>query len=69
MQKLPMTIIEKIDCAGTVMPSVPTNRICAASGTSYFMKDSWTIFFESNAIQVFLFFLFFLVSWKSRIFC
>jgi hypothetical protein len=53
MQKLPMSIIDKIDCAGTVMPSKPQNRICAASGTSYFMKDSWTIFMESNAIQVF----------------
>ena len=49
-----MTIIDKIDCAGTIMPSVATNRICAASGTSYFMKDSWTIFLESTAIQVFI---------------
>ena len=58
-----MSIIDKIDCAGTVMPSVPTNRICAASGTSYFMKDSWTIFMESNAIQVILIlFIYFLFS-------
>ncbi len=49
-----MTIIDKIDCAGTVMPSTPTNRICAATGSSYFMKDSWTIFLESSAIQVFI---------------
>lgn len=52
MQKLPLSIIDKIDCVGTVMPSHPSNRICAASGTSYFMKDSWTIFLESSYIQV-----------------
>lgn len=52
MQKLPMSIIDKIDCAGTLMPSNPSNRICAVSGTSYFMKDSWTIFLESSYITV-----------------
>jgi hypothetical protein len=55
MQKLPLTIIDKIDCAGTLMPSVPANRICAATGSSYFMKDSWTIFLESSTIMVFIF--------------
>lgn len=67
-----MTIVDKIDCVGTVMPSAPTNRICAVSGTSYFMKDSWTILLESSALQVTIKYIFKfhikIVSWKSCIF-
>lgn len=55
MQKLPMNLIDKIDCVGDFSGSgKTTNRICAASGTSYFQKDSWTIFLTSSAIQVLL---------------
>jgi hypothetical protein len=52
MQKLPLNIIDKIDCVGTLNVGPLNNRICAASGTSYFQKDSWTIFLTSAAIQV-----------------
>ncbi len=57
MQKLPMSLIDKIDCVGDFSGSGKTkNRICAASGTSYFQKDSWTIFLTSSAIKVIWFF-------------
>ena len=58
MQKLPMNLIDKIDCVGDFSGSGKTrNRICAASGTSYFQKDSWTIFLTSSAIKVNCFFI------------
>jgi len=53
MQKLPMNLIDKIDCVGDFSGTGKNvNRICAASGTSYFQKDSWTIFLTSSAIKV-----------------
>ena len=55
MQKLPLNLIDKIDCAGDFSGSGKTmNRICAVSGNSYFHKDSWTIFLTSSAIKVFI---------------
>jgi len=57
MQKLPLNLIDKIDCVGDFSGSGRiTNRICAASGTSYFQKDSWTIFLTSSALKVKSFF-------------
>ncbi len=48
-----MNLIDKIDCVGDLSRNGKnTNRICAASGTSYFQKDSWTIFFTSSAMKV-----------------
>jgi hypothetical protein len=51
MQKIPDDIVDKIDCAG--LSDIPRkgSRICAATGGSYFQKDSWTIFTESSAIK------------------
>ena len=46
-----MDIIDKIDCAGISDQKVGP-RICAATGGSYFQKDSWTIFLDSPAMKV-----------------
>lgn len=59
MQKLPLNLIDKIDCVGDFSGSgKTTNRICAATGTSYFQKDSWSIFLTSSAIKVIIFLFF-----------
>jgi hypothetical protein len=51
MQKLPDEIIDKIDCAGEEgFRKGP--RICAATGSSYFQKNTWSIFLYPSAIKV-----------------
>ena len=50
MQNIPKSIINRIDCAGT--PDKKGPRICAATGTSYFQKDSWTIFLIPSYMRV-----------------
>ena len=51
--KKPTDLIDKIDCVGDFSGNGRiTNRICAASGPSYFQKDSWTIFLTSSALKV-----------------
>jgi hypothetical protein len=50
MQKLPDDIVDKIDCAG-IKEEKSGPRICAASGSSFFQKDSWTIFLDSSVIK------------------
>ena len=47
-----MDIIDKIDCAGVAAAKRKGPRICAASGSSYFQKDSWTIFLNSPALKL-----------------
>lgn len=51
MQKIPVDIIDKIDCAGLSDQKV-ASRICAATGGSYFQKDSWTIFLDTPSIKI-----------------
>jgi hypothetical protein len=51
MQRIPDDIIDKIDCAG-IADQKTGPRICAATGGSYFQKDSWTIFLDSPSIKV-----------------
>jgi hypothetical protein len=50
MQSIPETIINKIDCAGTVDKRGP--RICAATGTSYYQRDSWSLFLTPSYMKV-----------------
>ena len=50
LQNIPNNIINKIDCVGTV--DKKGARICAATGTSYYQKDSWTIFLNPSFIKV-----------------
>ena len=53
MQRLPEDLIDKIDCAGEEgFRKGP--RICAATGSSYFQKNTWSIFLYPSAIQVFI---------------
>jgi hypothetical protein len=67
MQKLPMNLIDKIDCVGDFSGSgITTNRICAASGTSYYQKDSWTIFLTSSAIKVLNFLIIYFILFDFR---
>lgn len=54
LQKLPDDLIDKIDCAG-VEGFREGPRICAATGSSYFQKDTWSIFLYPSAIKVFIF--------------
>jgi len=50
MQNLPANrIVNKIGCAGTA--DGRGTRICAASGSSYFQRDSWTFLIGSNSIK------------------
>ena len=63
MQNIPPTIINKIDCVGT--PDKKGPRICAATGTSYFQKDSWAIFIKPSYMKVFM--ILSLVLWKTQI--
>lgn len=51
MQKLPLDIVDKIDCAGVADAQRTAPRICAASGGSFFQKNSWTIFLSTSTIQ------------------
>ena len=51
MQKLPLDIVDKIDCAGVADTQRTGPRICAASGGSFFQKDSWTIFLNTSTIK------------------
>ena len=50
LQSIPIGIINKIDCVGTV--DKKGVRICAATGTSYYQKDSWSIFLNPSYIKV-----------------
>jgi hypothetical protein len=50
LQSIPESIINKIDCVGTIDRRGP--RICAATGTSYFQRDSWSIFLNPSYIKV-----------------
>ena len=54
LQKLPDDLIDKIDCDG-VEGFREGPRICAATGSSYFQKDTWSIFLYPSAIKVFIF--------------
>jgi hypothetical protein len=48
--ELKKDFIEKIGCLGS--DSEDSHRICAASGSSYFQKNSWSIFLYSSNIKV-----------------
>ena len=50
MQQVPESILDKIECAGSGAKNAP--QICAATGSSYFQKDSWSIFLKSSVIKV-----------------
>ncbi len=50
MQKIPESILDKIECAGSGAKNSP--QICAATGSSYFQKDSWSIFLKPSVIKV-----------------
>ena len=50
LQQIPESVIEKIECAGTGSKNGP--QICAASGSSYFQADSWSIFLKPSVIKV-----------------
>jgi hypothetical protein len=49
--------IEKIDCAGPD-GTKEGPRICAASGSSYFQADSWSIFLYPSVIKVIIILIF-----------
>jgi len=50
MQQIPESILDKVQCAGSGAKNGP--QICAATGSSYFQKDSWSIFLRSSVIKV-----------------
>jgi len=51
MQSIPESILDKIACVGSGS-LIKANQICAATGSSYFQKDSWSIFLRSSSIKV-----------------
>lgn len=50
MQQIPENVIDKIECAGSGAKNGP--QICAATGSSYFQKDSWSLFLKPSVIKV-----------------
>ena len=65
MQSIPENIVNKIDCVGTNDRRGP--RICAATGTSYYQRDSWSVFLNPSYIKVILYRAKFLVFWKTEV--
>ena len=51
MQKIPPEIVDKIDCAGIGDNKRAGPRICAATGSSFFQNDSWTIFLDTSSLR------------------
>jgi hypothetical protein len=47
-----MKFLNLIDCPGAGESRTDGPRICAATGGSYFQKDSWNIFLGSSNIKV-----------------
>jgi len=50
MRNIPISIIDKIDCAGPIWDN-DGPKICAATSSSHFNNQAWTIFLKSSVIQ------------------
>ena len=65
MQQIPESILDKVQCAGSGAKNGP--QICAATGSSYFQKDSWSIFLKSSVIKVYYYLI--NLGWKQTSIC
>lgn len=52
MMKVPMSVIEKIDCVGVPNRDKDGKRICAATYGSFFDKDGWNVFVSPSSIKI-----------------
>lgn len=52
MMKVPMSVIEKIDCVGVPNRDKDGKRICAATYGSFFDKDGWNVFVKPSSIKI-----------------